>query len=464
MDVVKTNIEKIGGNIEVKSVTGKGATFTITIPLTLAIVAALIVGVEDQRYAIPQVSILELVRIASDSEHTIEYINNNPVLRLRNRLLQLVFLNELFGIEKTKETEHSNINEDQYVLIVQVGSYYFGIVVSEVFDTQEIVVKPVSPLLQGINVYAGNTILGDGSVVMILDPKGVILRKGEIDLTDRGAEDLNDRKTFAEDLTSLLLFKAGDEAPKAVPLELVVRLEEFDVKDIEHSHHQSIIQYREQLMPLIPFDQYGGIPQEGTVAVLVFSNGEHFAGLIVDQIIDIVEERVELKMQSTTDDVYGTAVISGHATDVIDADHYIRHLFPKWGGAENRKVSASKKSVLLLGDGVFFRNILGTLLRMEGYQTQRADSLAKALRIIEQGHIFDAVIQDFDSTTSFDSDDTGSLKRFLECHPLLLLTEDGNLPQGGRLYGEGLCCGKEDRGMILRAISELIEQTQREAA
>ena len=174
MDVVRTNIEKIGGTIELKTQQGKGTSFIIKIPLTLAIVSALIVECGGERFAIPQISVLELVRTTANSEHGIEVINNAPVLRLRDRLLPLVSLRQLLRLgEEDGRTE-------TFIVVTQVGTYTFGIIVDRVFDTEEIVVKPVAPILRHINMFSGNTILGDGSVIMILDPNGIAGSTGEI--------------------------------------------------------------------------------------------------------------------------------------------------------------------------------------------------------------------------------------------------------------------------------------------
>tara|TARA_B100000315_G_scaffold207497_1_gene202289 strand:- start:212 stop:1126 length:915 start_codon:yes stop_codon:yes gene_type:complete len=168
MDVVRTNIEKIGGTVELESQWGKGSSFTIKIPLTLAIVSALIVESCEDRFAIPQLSVVELVRASKESEHRIEMIKDTPVLRLRNRLLPLVYLGDCLNLANASEHELTE-GAEVFVVVSQVGSYTFGIVVDRVFDTEEIVVKPVTPLLREIAMFSGNTILGDGSVIMILD-------------------------------------------------------------------------------------------------------------------------------------------------------------------------------------------------------------------------------------------------------------------------------------------------------
>jgi len=175
MDVVKTNIDKIGGTVELKSVEGKGTTFLIKIPLTLAIVSALVIECADERFAIPQISVVELVRTSDNSEHQIEEVHDAPVLRLRNRLLPLVSLRKLLGME---ELEAEQAGDEKFIVVSQVGTYSFGIIVDRVFDTEEIVVKPVAPVLRSVSIFSGNTILGDGSDIMILDPNGIATETG----------------------------------------------------------------------------------------------------------------------------------------------------------------------------------------------------------------------------------------------------------------------------------------------
>ena len=276
MDVVKTNIEKIGGTIELNSVQGKGSRFLIKIPLTLAIVSALIVECSGERFAIPQISVVELVHASPKSEYRIERIKDTPVLRLRNRLLPLVSLRRMLQLEQGKED-----GDTAFIVVIQVGTANFGVIVDRVFDTEEIVVKPVTPILRHITMFSGNTILGDGSVVMILDPNGIASQAGEL----RGSEDAQRKQQAAightarnEGKQSLLIFTAGSGAPKAVPLSLVARLEDFDCQSIEFSNGKPVIQYRGKLMPLVPIDDAWTAKEAGMQPVLVFTDKDRSMG------------------------------------------------------------------------------------------------------------------------------------------------------------------------------------------
>ncbi len=249
MDVVRTNIDQIGGTIDIKSVAGEGSSVTIKIPLTLAIVSALIVEAAGDRFAIPQLSVVELVRARANSEHRIERIKDTAVLRLRNKLLPLMHLKKLLKIDDGSSSDPEN----GFIVVTQVGSQTFGIVVDGVFHTEEIVVKPMSTKLRHIDMFSGNTILGDGAVIMIIDPNGIAKALGAAGSVSNEISDENaaSHASMGEQLTSLLVFRAGSSQPKAVPLGLVTRLEEIATDKIELSNGRYMVQYRDQLMPLV---------------------------------------------------------------------------------------------------------------------------------------------------------------------------------------------------------------------
>jgi two-component system chemotaxis sensor kinase CheA len=393
MDVVRTNIDQIGGTIDVKSVAGAGSSVTIKIPLTLAIVSALIVEAAGDRFAIPQLAVVELVRARANSEHRIERIKDTPVLRLRNKLLPLLHLKKLLRIEDGTISDPEN----GFIVVTQVGNQTFGIVVDGVFHTEEIVVKPMSTKLRHIEMFSGNTILGDGAVIMIIDPNGIAKALGtsgsaQLEIADENAAM---RAVAAEQLTSLLVFRAGSPQPKAVPLALITRLEEIAVDKIEKSNGRYMVQYRDQLMPLVQMDGVA-IATEGAQPILVFSDDGRSMGLVVDEIIDIVEERLNIEVASTHDGILGSAVIKGQATEVIDVGHFLPMAFADWFSRKEMRPSATAQSVLLVDDSAFFRNMLAPVLKAAGYKVRVANNAQEGLVVLRSGQQFDAILTDIE--------------------------------------------------------------------
>jgi two-component system, chemotaxis family, sensor kinase CheA len=278
MDVVRSNIEQIGGTVNVTSVAGRGASFIIKIPLTLAIVAALILEVAGERFAFPQLAVLELVRIGGGT-HRVERIKNAPVLRLRQKLLPLLHVKEVLQLD-------AGADERGFVVITQADGQTFGAVVDNVFHTEEIVIKPLSSRLRHIGMFSGMTILGDGSVIMVLDPNALAQTLGRV--TQSASSDSADiaqrERTPHPDAVSLLLFRAGSQRRKAVPLSLITRIEDIDCRRIEVADGQHLLQYRDQLIPLLGIDIQSGSKKEGAQPILLFSSRGRTMGLAIDEI------------------------------------------------------------------------------------------------------------------------------------------------------------------------------------
>jgi two-component system, chemotaxis family, sensor kinase CheA len=393
MDVVKTNIELIGGTVDIHSDEGQGTIFTIKIPLTLAIVAALIVSARDQRFAIPQVAVLELVRIKPGSEHAIERINGSPVLRLRDRLLPIVPISKVLGLPGSE-----NDNSDSgFIVVTQVGRQRFGILVDGVFHTEEIVVKPMSTKLRHIQLFSGNTILGDGAVVLIIDPNGLarVVGSGKEENhfnVEAIAEEQGDQQS---ETTTLLVFRGGGETLKAVPLSLVTRLEEIDAAKIEWVGGRALIQYRGRLMPLVPADPELTIKREGTQALVVFSEGDRTMGLVVDEIVDIVEDSLNVELSTDRDDLIGSAVIRGRATEVVNVAHYLPLAHEDWTKSSSTPKSTHHAcTVLLVDDSAFFRDMLSPVLRAAGYKVVAAANVDEAWSVLGSQVIINAVVTD----------------------------------------------------------------------
>ena len=395
MDVVRANIDQIGGMIDVKSVPGAGVSFIIKIPLTLAIVSALIVQSGGHRFAIPQIAVAELVKVRDGSDNRIEHIKDTPVLRLRNKLLPLADLSRLLRIDGTD----ARGGKGEFIVVTQVDGRSFGIAVDQVFHTEEIVVKPMSSRLRHITAFCGNTILGDGAVIMIVDPNGIGRMMGATVTADMGMIDAveDEQVGRTDNITSLLVFRAGSAHPKAVPLSLVTRLEEVDVDTIEVSNGRHMVQYRGHLMPLVTLTANAAIKPEGTQPLLVFSDGTRSMALVVDEIVDIVEERLDIEVASETAGVIGSAVVKGQATEIIDVGHFLPLACEDWFRGKSVAASEHKRrSLLLVDDSAFFRNMLTPVLQAAGYDVITAADGSEALAHLRDGKTVDIVITDID--------------------------------------------------------------------
>jgi two-component system chemotaxis sensor kinase CheA len=320
------------------------------------------------------------------------------VLNLRNRLLPLVSLRELLRIGGA-EAEHGEAT-DYYVVVAQIGSRHLGIIVDQVFDTEEIVVKPVGRALRKIPFFSGTTILGDGSVIMILDPNGIAATIGEAEVAPPepadGPAHADGRRT------SMIVFRAGDGSRKAVPMTLVERLENIDVAAVERINGRDVIQYRGRMMPLISLSADCVLRPAGRQPVLVFAEHERTVGLIVDEILDIVEDDVNVEFAGTQDGILGSAVIAGRATDLIDVAPFLTAAHPDWFGGEDAlqpPISDRKtprKRLLLVDDSAFFLRLMAPKLAVSGYDVIEALGGGEALALHDQGIDVDVIVSDIE--------------------------------------------------------------------
>jgi two-component system chemotaxis sensor kinase CheA len=334
-----------------------------------------------------------LVRARSGSEHRIERIKDTRVLRLRDKLLPLVGLSQLLGVDK----DAGDITGG-FIVVTQVGSQTFGIVVDGVFHTEEIVVKPMSSKLRHIPIFSGNTILGDGSVIMIVDPNGVAQAFGGTVASQLAAAEAanSNQIAAAETNTSLLVFRAGSAQPKAVPLSLITRLEEIDAQKIELSNGRHMVQYRGHLMPLVSMSDSVHVKGEGAQPLLVFSDGSRSMALVVDEIIDIVDDNLDIQVASDTPGVLGSAVVRGCATEIIDVGHFLPLAFEDWFRRKERSVRDESRTVLLIDDSPFFLNMLTPVLQAAGYRVTAVGSAQEGLAFLRDGRRFDVAITDIE--------------------------------------------------------------------
>ncbi|MGZ6037978.1 MAG: chemotaxis protein CheW [Phenylobacterium sp.] len=392
MDVVRTNIEKIGGAIEVSSTEGQGTRFTIRIPLTLTIVSALIVECCGERFAMPQSSVVELVSASDASGRSIEYVDGAAVLRLRDRLLPLVSLQSVLGLDPAPTT-----GSETCIVVARVGAFTFGIIVDRVFDTEEIVVKPVATVLRHLKLYSGATILGDGSVILILDFKGISTETGAGQAAAAAIQDDAVAATAqADSRSAMLVFRAVDNALKATPLSTVSRIEEIDEAQLEVVDGRAVIQYRGRLMPVLGAGGDRSRLWEGDAKqpLLVFSEGERSVGLLVCEIVDIVDSAVTVDLGPASAGALGSLVVGGVATELID----IAHLWRTAGGppltASAPTAAQNTKRLLIIDESPFSQLLLKPMLKDAGYEVSVAADAAAALAMHARGDVFNLILAD----------------------------------------------------------------------
>jgi two-component system chemotaxis sensor kinase CheA len=341
MDVVKTNIEKIGGKVAIQSQPGLGTTFKIRIPLTLAIMPALVVAVGRDRYAIPQVSVLELVRLEGDEVRKgIERIQDAPVYRLRGDLLPLIWLEaELKVAGRTPDEQSAGVNEVANIVVLHADGRKFGLIVDGVHDTQDIVVKPLGRQLRRISVFAGATIMGNGRVALILDVLGLALHARVVSEL-RGGEAAKDdslAQERVEETEALLLFEGPHDTRMALSLSCITRLQEFPVLSVERTGAQEVVQYRGEILPLVRISTL--LPErrlrqrpsklnpsrparltDETIQTVIYSKDGRNVGLVVDHILDTIEQNVTDRFPPSREGVIASAVIQGRITEILDPD------------------------------------------------------------------------------------------------------------------------------------------------
>jgi two-component system chemotaxis sensor kinase CheA len=327
MDVVKSNMERIGGSVEVMTNPGVGTTFRIKIPLTLAIVSAIVVACAESRLAIPQASLLEIVRLEGDERVTrIEHISDAPVFRLRDNLLPLVSLREALGFPPAELDDRS-----WFIAVLGNKDRQYGLLVDQVVDTEEIVVRPLSAHLKSIQQFSGVTMLADGRLAMILDVWG-LATASNVSLTSGGRNAMRGDDHDDEQVGRSVLVVRIDEGRRlAIPMDQVTRLEEIPLAKLEKVGKREALQYRDGILPIARLDAVlTGIPHgrelNETLQVVVYTEAGRSVGLVVEEILDIASQGDGGRAIETDIDgpgVTGTTVVQERVMEMLDVRHAI---------------------------------------------------------------------------------------------------------------------------------------------
>jgi two-component system chemotaxis sensor kinase CheA len=345
MDVVKTNLEAIGGTIELDSVVGQGTVCRMRVPLTLAIVPALTVEAGSDRYAVAQASLLELVALdPTQAASQIETVAGAPVYRLRGALLPLISLSGILSGRDSFEVPQGQVS--QVIVVLQAGNRRFGLLVDRVLNTEEIVVKALSPRLKTIGVYSGATILGDGTVALILDVQNLARRALRADAAERAAE-ANAARAVDEvgEAERLLIAGVGDGSQVAIPMSMVTRLEMISAGDVESVGSREVVQYRGKIIPLVRLDRHLGVysqRQPSELPVAVYSQAGHSVAIVMDEIIDIVEYAAADRSEIDDRGFVGSVVVRGQIVGLLDVEQAIAAADPGFFSAVRAELAAAE--------------------------------------------------------------------------------------------------------------------------
>ena len=514
MDVVKTNIEKISGSVDLSNRVGAGSTIKIKIPLTLAIIPGLIVSLKgslkgaphippgedgelvpvnpDQRFVIPQANLLELVRLEGEKDRRqIETINGAEVYRRRGKLLPLAYLSEVLGLTSGRQSAHgegadAEPNGVLNIVVVQAEETAFGLVVDQVNDTQEIVVKALGKQLKALDCYVGATIMGDGRIALILDVTGIAKLAHMLPQPlERGRSEGRPAGEGGEKKQMLLLFRSGKFPRLVLPLSLVARLEEFPIARIEYAAGAPVLRYREAILPLIwlsrlldpdaapvllaPVLLATDVLEKDvletdheaageSLQVIVFSEGDRFVGIVVDEILDIVDDAVTIRRPSAARGLLGSGVVGGKVTDFVDLGALLEAA--RGSAAGSLASSAGRGRRLLLVDSArMARGVLRSYLEIHGHHVAEVSSVEEAVDHLEH-ELVDVVL----AGVHAGEPESGMLRQRLRARfpvnppavPLIALTGEGKAARSG-LDKKSFDTWVEarDRAAILLAIEAL---------
>ncbi|MGC8736614.1 MAG: chemotaxis protein CheW [Dissulfurimicrobium sp.] len=481
MDVVKTNIEKLGGVVDLQSEPGVGTTVKIKIPLTLAIIPALIVKTAGERYAIPQVNLVELVHLQPETiARDVQLIGNAEFYRLRGQILPLVRLRDIFklgrGADAGATTSSSKSNADNAVtveaadhetmniVVLNSGERQFGLVVDSINDSEEIVVKPLGDHLKHIPCYAGTTLMGDGRAALILDVVGIAST-----LNLRAEETLKQTKLVAEsgvkeeDQQFLLLFTVNPDEFFAIPLALVNRLDKIKANRIEHISGREVIQYRKKSMPVIRLENYlpiSPLPEQDEYHLIVFNMNDKDIAFLVSKIEDSINIAINVDEENFRQDgILGSAIIRDRTTLFLDVYQIINMYNPDFFIRYRQGSGFQGGRILLAEDSGFYRNLLSSYLSSAGFDVISAEDGQDAWEKLQQ-ESFDIVITDIEMPRLSGFELTKKIREDerLKTIPVIVVTSLSGEDDKRRASRVGVDAfhAKLERDMVLKSVESLL--------
>lgn len=399
MDVVKTNIEKLGGIMEIMTTPGQGTDFRLILPLTLAIIPSLIVEVKGQKFALPQVNLQEMLRIKpGDFSRRIEMLGDSPVMRLRGNLIPVIHLADALGLEKAP-LDSSRVLR---TLVIKSGSKRFGLVVDIIHDDEEILVKHIPRYLSGCKCYSGVTILGDGRTAMILDPEGIAARAGlRFMESEKPAADTVSPVQSTDEQQSLLLFKCSGTETFSVDLSMVARVEKIQADRIEKVGNKEFILFRGEALRVIRPEDYLPVTSARNncerLFVIIPKLVRHPIGILIEKVLDTTEVKIQFNREEIrARGLVGSAVLYGRLVLVVNIHELLELAAPEhYQGEESKSSAGGSRTVLLVEDTPFFIKTEKNYLESAGYRVLTAVNGSEALKLLQENHV-DVVVSDIE--------------------------------------------------------------------
>lgn len=479
MDVVRTNIEMIGGTIELQSTRGEGTIVSLNIPLTLAIVPALIVASHDERFAVPQRAVRELVRLTpqhagNNTSHGedaayLEELNGAQVLQLRDQLLPVLRLDAALGVQMDPSPQDSA--QTGFVVVLEIGTFRFGLCVDAVFHTEEIVVKPMVGALKDLKHFSGTTILGDGSVIMILDAQGLASLITQNDLSEHNDAHQNVQADLtANEQIELLCFALEGAGRKAVPLSLIHRLELIDLNQIEQVGGRFTLQYTERLMPIVFLQKpdpasWTSVRQK---PLLVFEDHGFLLGVVVDQVLDICKAPPHYDLDGAGAGYLGSAILDGKATEILDLAYFMAQEHPKLFERQGQTASPQRQRLLYAEDSAFFRNMLVPIFQSAGFDVTVCHDGMEAMERVKGGESYDLIVTDIEMPRM---DGFGLAKSIADAPnaaktPIIALTsyDEPKARDQAKALGMSAYIAKNDRARLDDTLSQMRNRLEKDVA